>query len=91
MLESLSFPIIDPIAIEIGPIVIRWYALAYIAGLMLGWRVCVVLTKRPPIFATTEKLDDLLLYATLGVILGGRLGYVLFYKPAFFVANPLEI
>ena len=91
MLDSLSFPIIDPIAIEIGPIVIRWYALAYIAGLMLGWRACVVLTRRAPIFTTTEKLDDLLLYATLGVILGGRLGYVLFYKPAFFAANPLEV
>jgi phosphatidylglycerol---prolipoprotein diacylglyceryl transferase len=91
MLDSLSFPIIDPVALEIGPIVIRWYALAYIAGLMLGWRFCVFLTRRPPVFTTTEKLDDLLLYATLGVILGGRLGYVLFYKPAFFAANPLEI
>jgi phosphatidylglycerol---prolipoprotein diacylglyceryl transferase len=91
MLTSFTFPAIDPIAIEIGPIVIRWYALAYIAGLLLGWRCCVLLVRRAPRFMTTEKLDDLLLYATLGVILGGRLGYVLFYKPAFFVAHPLEI
>jgi phosphatidylglycerol---prolipoprotein diacylglyceryl transferase len=91
MLTSLTFPAIDPIAIEIGPIVIRWYALAYIAGLLLGWRCCVLMVRRPPHFMTTEKLDDLLLYATLGVILGGRLGYVLFYKPAFFAAHPLEI
>lgn len=91
MLFSLAFPIIDPIAIQIGPIAIRWYALAYIAGLMLGWRFCVSLTRRPPVFMESQKLDDLLFYATLGVILGGRLGYVLFYKPAFFAANPLEI
>ncbi|MBL6598151.1 MAG: prolipoprotein diacylglyceryl transferase [Alphaproteobacteria bacterium] len=90
-MDSLTFPIIDPVAIEIGPIVIRWYALAYIAGLLLGWRCCVMLTRRAPVFMTSEKLDDLLLYATLGVILGGRLGYVLFYKPAFYAANPLEI
>jgi len=90
-METLTFPIIDPVAIEIGPIVIRWYALAYIAGLLLGWRCCVMLTRRAPVFMTSEKLDDLLLYATLGVILGGRLGYVLFYKPAFFAANPLEV
>lgn len=90
-MDTLTFPIIDPVAIEIGPIVIRWYALAYIAGLLLGWRCCVMLTRRAPVFMTSEKLDDLLLYATLGVILGGRLGYVLFYKPAFFAANPLEI
>ena len=91
MLFSLAFPVIDPIAIEIGPIAIRWYALAYIAGLLLGWRCCVILTRRPPVFISADKLDDLLLYATLGVVLGGRLGYVLFYKPVFFVANPLEI
>lgn len=90
-MDSLAFPIIDPVAIEIGPIVIRWYALAYIAGLLLGWRCCVMLTRRAPVFMSAEKLDDLLLYATLGVILGGRLGYVLFYKPAFYAANPLEI
>ncbi len=90
-MNALTFPIIDPVAIEIGPIVIRWYALAYIAGLLLGWRCCVLLTRRSPRFMTVEKLDDLLVYSTLGVILGGRLGYVLFYKPAFFAANPLEI
>jgi phosphatidylglycerol:prolipoprotein diacylglycerol transferase len=91
MLFSLAFPVIDPIAIEIGPIAVRWYALAYIAGLLLGWRCCVTLARRPPIFISAEKLEDLLLYATLGVVLGGRLGYVLFYKPTFFVSNPLEI
>jgi phosphatidylglycerol:prolipoprotein diacylglycerol transferase len=91
MLFSLAFPVIDPIAIEIGPIAIRWYALAYIAGLLLGWRCCVTLAHRPPIFISAEKLEDLLLYATLGVVLGGRLGYVFFYKPTFFVSNPLEI
>ncbi|MBM86196.1 MAG: prolipoprotein diacylglyceryl transferase [Rhodospirillaceae bacterium] len=91
MAVTLAFPLIDPIAIEIGPIAIRWYALAYIAGLMLGWRFCVLLSNRPPHVADRESIDDLLFSATLGVILGGRLGYVLFYKPAFFANHPLEI
>jgi len=88
---SLAFPAIDPVAVQIGPIAIRWYALAYMAGLLLGWRFCVSLTRRPPFVMATRKLDDLLLYATLGVVLGGRAGYVLFYKPAFFIADPLEV
>ena len=91
MLTPLVFPTIDPVALEIGPLVIRWYALAYIAGLVLGWRFCVLLARRPPVLADSASLDDLLLYVTLGVILGGRLGYVLFYKPAFFLANPAEV
>ena len=66
-------PCIDPISIEICPLAIRWYALAYIAGLLLGWRFCVMLTARPPEVISREKLDDLLFYATLGVILGGRM------------------
>ncbi len=88
---SLAFPTIDPIAIEIGPIAIRWYALAYVAGLLLGWRFCVKLARRPPVVPDRVNFDDLLFYATLGVILGGRLGYVLFYNPAYFAANPLQI
>ena len=87
----MPFPDIDPIAIQIGPLVIRWYALAYITGLVLGWRYCLRLTARPPQGVTREQIDDFLLWATLGVVLGGRLGYVAFYQPGYFIANPIEI
>lgn len=92
----MPFPEIDPILFEIGPLAIRWYALAYIAGLLLGWRYLMrmAVTDRiwggkPPF--TRDQADDLLTWAVLGVILGGRLGYVLFYKPAFYFSNPGDI
>jgi phosphatidylglycerol---prolipoprotein diacylglyceryl transferase len=91
MLLVLSYPNIDPIALEIGPLAIRWYSLAYILGLVGGWRYCRRLAERPPKAIEPAAFDDFLLWATLGVVLGGRLGYVLFYKPEFYFANPLEI
>jgi phosphatidylglycerol:prolipoprotein diacylglycerol transferase len=90
--QYLAFPQIDPVALQIGPITIRWYALAYLAGLTGGWLYIRALAKRlRPIPITKEQIDDLLGLATLGVILGGRLGYVLFYKPMYFLEHPLEI
>ncbi|MFM9976346.1 MAG: prolipoprotein diacylglyceryl transferase [Beijerinckiaceae bacterium] len=95
-LNGIPFPDIDPIALQIGPFAIRWYALAYIAGLFGGlwytkWLVAKAslwgAVRRP----TASDLDDLLLWATLGVILGGRLAYVIFYQPGYFLAKPLEI
>ena len=91
MLTGLSFPHIDPIAFQIGPMIVRWYALAYIAGLLLGWRFCIILAKRGPIDVDPQKFEDLLVYVTAGIILGGRLGYVFFYSPSFFLQNPIEI
>lgn len=88
---AIAFPDIDPIAIEIGPLAIRWYALAYIAGLLGGWWYARWLVRRPPHAMKPEQVDDFLVWATLGVVLGGRLGYVLFYKPAYFLANPADI
>ena len=88
---AIAFPTIDPVMIEIGPLVIRWYALAYIAGLVLGWLYLRWLVQRPGWQLTPLDLDDLLLYVTLGVVLGGRLGYVFFYKPAYYLAHPGEI
>src|SRR5215469_14162437 len=76
---------------ELGPFAIRWYALAYIVGLILGWRWCLAVAKRPPHSATPLQVDDFLSWATIGVVLGGRLGYVLFYKPLHYFAHPLEI
>ena len=87
----IAFPAIDPTLVEIGPFAIRWYALAYIVGLLVGWRYVRSLAARPPNHLTQTHIDDLLVWITLGVILGGRLGYVLFYRPDLIVDAPLEI
>jgi phosphatidylglycerol---prolipoprotein diacylglyceryl transferase len=93
---SIAFPNIDPVLVTIGPLSIRWYALAYIAGLMLGWAYARSLVKRKEFWGDRQApapidIDDLLVYAALGVILGGRLGYVLFYNAAYYLAHPAEI
>jgi len=88
---ALPFPIIDPVAIEIGPLAIRWYALAYIAGLLLGWLYVRRLGRQPPARFQGEEADDFLVWATLGVVLGGRIGYVLFYNLPFYLDNPAQI
>ncbi|RME95924.1 MAG: prolipoprotein diacylglyceryl transferase [Alphaproteobacteria bacterium] len=95
-LFAIPFPVLDPVAFEIGPLTVRWYGLAYMFGLLGGWLYARSLLAnkglwngRPP--APPAIADDLLLWATFGVVLGGRLGYVLFYDPRFFLANPGEI
>lgn len=88
---GIPYPDIDPVLIQFGPFAIRWYALAYIAGLLGGWWYLRFLVRRPPHAMKREEVDDFLVWATLGVVLGGRLGYVLFYKPLYYLANPLEI
>ena len=92
----MPFPSLDPVIFEIGPFALRWYALAYIAGLMLGWRYVIMLSQSarlwpqgPP--AGREAIDDLLMWITFGVIFGGRLGYVIFYNPGYFLAHPGDI
>ena len=87
----MVFPEIDPVALRLGPLAIRWYALAYIAGLMGGWRYVRWLCTRPPRALTPLQVDDFLVWATLGTVLGGRLGYVLFYKPLYYLSNPADI
>ncbi|MFQ5985412.1 MAG: prolipoprotein diacylglyceryl transferase [Alphaproteobacteria bacterium] len=91
MIFALPYPVIDPVLIDIGPFAIRWYALAYVLGLFLGWRYIKALVKQSPASLEPKHIDDLLVWATLAVILGGRLGYVLVYKPGYFLANPLEV
>jgi phosphatidylglycerol:prolipoprotein diacylglycerol transferase len=91
MIPVLLFPQFDPVIVQLGPFGIRWYALAYIASLVLGWRLVRRLAQSPPAVATPQQCDDFLTWATLGVVLGGRLGYVLFYQPGRFLASPLEI
>lgn len=90
-LLALPFPSIDPVAIAIGPIAIRWYALAYLFGILLGFWILKRLSARSDWGLSAALLDDLLFYVTLGIVLGGRLGYVLFYNPAHFLAHPLDI
>jgi phosphatidylglycerol:prolipoprotein diacylglycerol transferase len=88
MIPVLLFPQFDPVLIQIGPLSIRWYALAYIVSLVLGWRMARGLVRLPPVVATPLQVDDFLTWATLGVVLGGRLGYVLFYQPSFYFSHP---
>ena len=89
-LFAIPFPAISPVAIAIGPFAVRWYALAYIAGLLIGWRYCLRLADRPPGLVRRNDIDDFLVWATLGVVLGGRIGYVLFYNFEEYAAHPLE-
>jgi phosphatidylglycerol:prolipoprotein diacylglycerol transferase len=90
MTLSIAFPNIDPVLIEIGPFALRWYALAYIAGLILGWRYVRHLAKAPPQVASSNDVDDFLVWATVGVVLGGRVGYILFYNIEYYADNPLR-
>ncbi|MEQ8344351.1 MAG: prolipoprotein diacylglyceryl transferase [Sneathiellaceae bacterium] len=87
---GIPFPYIDPVALQIGPLAIRWYALAYIAGIVIAWRVLVRLAKQPGSRVTPEQVDDFLIWGTIGVVLGGRLGYVLFYQPGYYLSHPLD-
>ena len=93
----MPFPDFDPVLIQIGPFAIRWYALAYVAGILLGWRYAVAILRKPALWTrrpaplTATQLDDLILWITLGVIVGGRLGHTLFYTPALIWQDPLEI
>ena len=86
-----SFPEIDPVAIALGPVEIRWYALSYLAGLIGGWYFIRRYTAQSPFAITRAELDDLLVWVTLGTVIGGRLGYVLFYNLPVYLQDPLQI
>ncbi|MFN3277673.1 MAG: prolipoprotein diacylglyceryl transferase [Paracoccus hibiscisoli] len=96
----IPFPDISPeiFTISLGgfSLSLRWYALAYLAGLILGWQLIVAMMRRPALWGGTpptapDRVDDLLTWVILGVIMGGRLGFVLFYEPAYYLANPAQI
>jgi phosphatidylglycerol:prolipoprotein diacylglycerol transferase len=94
--SALPFPDFDPVLISIGPLAIRWYALAYIFGILLGWLYARLLIRNSGLWGgkapmKVEDFDDYIVWVTLGIILGGRIGYVLFYNPAHFAAHPVEI
>ena len=94
---SLPFPSIDPIAISIGPFAIRWYALAYLGGVLLGALYGWTLLRRKSLWAKGSPpfeagaIFDFAFWAVIGIVVGGRIGYVLFYNPLQFLANPAEI
>ncbi|MFD0986685.1 prolipoprotein diacylglyceryl transferase [Methyloligella solikamskensis] len=95
-LLALPYPVIDPIAFSLGPVEVRWYGLAYMAGILLGWLYARRLVSRkdlwngnPPM--TVSQADDFLLWITLGIVVGGRLGFVLFYEPSYYWQHPWEI
>ena len=81
----------NPVALDLGIIQIRWYALAYLAGFLLGWRYLRVLIAKFSLSITSQQLDDFLSYAIAGVLLGGRLGYILFYDFAYYADHPLKV
>ncbi len=88
----IPFPNIDPVIIHIGWFSIRWYSLAYMAGILLGWWVIARENIRRPLDNLSKSaLDDIVVWAVGGIILGGRLGYVFFYKPSHYLQNPIEI
>lgn len=88
---SIAFPNIDPVIVHIGPLAIRWYALAYVAGIVLGWWYLIRLNKKEPRILSTRAMDDIVVWVTVGIILGGRLGYVLFYNADYYLSYPMEI
>ena len=86
----IAYPNIDPVLVAIGPIAIRWYSLSYLAGVMLGWWYLLKLDNGLPLLMNQKVRDDIMLWAILGIVLGGRLGYVLFYNFAYYSESPLE-
>ena len=92
----LPFPAFDPVLVQIGPFAVRWYALAYIVGIMAGWLYARALVRSETLWGGPAPLkvidfDDFVLWVTLGIILGGRIGYVLLYNPGYFATHPAEI
>lgn len=86
----MPFPSIDPVAFHLGPLSVHWYGLAYVVGILGWWQYSLWLTKKFPL-VDRRMVDDYLAWAVVGVILGGRLGFVLFYNPQKYFANPIEI
>ena len=92
----IPYPVVDPVALQIGLVSIRWYGLAYMAGILLGWLYGRYLVSRPELWGgkpamTVPQADDFLLWITLGIVVGGRVGFVLFYEPSYFWEHPAEI
>lgn len=96
LLAILPFPDIDPVAFSVGPLAVHWYGLAYVVGIMLGWYYAKRMVMRADLWPngqapmTPEKLDDFLVWVAGGIVLGGRIGYILFYDMAAIIDNPIR-
>ncbi len=95
-LAVIPYPAIDPVAVNVGPFPIRWYALAYIGGLAFGWLYAWLLVRDDKLWGSTPRpnadtIGDLVLYSALAIVIGGRLGQVIFYEWSYYSAHPLEI
>lgn len=96
-LLAIPYPNIDPVAFSLGPLSVKWYGIAYMAGLLLGWWYVKCLVRDNSLWRkgnspfTETMMDDVLLVTTLGVVIGGRLGHVLFYEPTYYLSNPSQI
>jgi phosphatidylglycerol---prolipoprotein diacylglyceryl transferase len=89
---GINFPAIDPVALQIGPLAIRWYALAYVIGIVLGWKYIGYLRRRFHNKAMSDAaFEQVISWCICGILFGGRLGYVLFYNPSYYFSNPSEI
>lgn len=94
---AIPYPAIDPVALQLGPLSIKWYGLAYVAGLLLGWLYLRRLLAQPRLWKDDKApfppdvADDLFIWVAVGVVLGGRLGHVLLYEPSFYWQYPSEI
>ncbi|MDS7597635.1 prolipoprotein diacylglyceryl transferase [Agrobacterium tumefaciens] len=92
----MPFPNIDPVALSIGPLAIHWYGIAYVVGIMLGWSYARRLSRTEHLWPkgaspiTAQHLDDFILWAAAGIVLGGRIGYILFYDLPSVAANPMR-
>ena len=92
----ISYPVFDPVAFNVGPFPVRWYALAYAGGLGLGWAYAWMLLRSNRFWGAAPRpnpasLSDLVIYLAIAVVVGGRLGQVIFYDPHYYLGHPLEI
>jgi len=87
----LNYPQFDPVMISIGPLALRWYGMMYVFGIVSGWLLGRYRAARPWNKMSPKLMDDFITWAVFGVVVGGRLGYVLFYNPSFYFSNPLKI
>lgn len=88
---AIAFPAIDPVLVSIGPFSVHWYALSYVGGILLGWWYLHYVSKLEPAALSQKALDDIMVWVIFGIILGGRLGYVLFYNLPYYLEHPGDI